>query len=221
MIFDDTFSTFQSLSDGEDPPVFWNEVALDSFTHQVPLEPGHSNGIHYEWLTPSEQENKRRLIQCEDHMHAFYLPSQLSSSLEEPLQPAPPSVTSATTTDFILHDSPYTLPIPLPPVAPPPITVPVTHRCSTNKTKGALAYRRFQDKIYASHDAQAFLDTLTVPTQSNIDSFLEYPSDINIDYDTVIIDCSYPRAFFIKTLCKYDRDHPSSKETMTEPHAQE
>ena len=35
--FYENFSTVQYIADDEDPPLLWNDVALDLFTHQFPL----------------------------------------------------------------------------------------------------------------------------------------------------------------------------------------
>ena len=86
-----------------------------------------------------------------------------------------------------------------PPVAPFPITVPITPLRSTEKTKITLTSKMFQDKIYAPHGAQAFLATLPYPTQSETDISLTYLADLNIDYNTGIINCSDPRDFVTKT----------------------
>ena len=51
---DVTFGTVWSISDDEDPPVLGNKVSLDSFTHQLLLEPVHSPILHDECLSPSE-----------------------------------------------------------------------------------------------------------------------------------------------------------------------
>ena len=57
----DTFSTIQYISDYEDHPVFWNDVATDNFTHQVPLKIEHSTVLHL---------FKFHMIPC----HMFLLP---------------------------------------------------------------------------------------------------------------------------------------------------
>ena len=75
VVFDDTFSIIQYIYDDKHPPLFWNNVAIDSFIHQVPLVPGNSIVIHDEWLTPAEWEEKGKFIQLEYHIHASYIPS--------------------------------------------------------------------------------------------------------------------------------------------------
>ena len=91
---------------------------------------------------------------------------------------------------------------------PPPtddpytIIVTVTPRLSTLRTKGTITYKRFQDEIYAPHGDLDFLATPSVPTQYNTGISLACLADINIDYDTGIINCSDPRAFISKNLFK-------------------
>ena len=82
VVLDDTFGNVQSISNDEDPPLLCNDVSLDLFTHQVPLEPGHSAVLHDEWLSPSEREEKYMFIQREYHIHASYQPSQPSFFIE-------------------------------------------------------------------------------------------------------------------------------------------
>ena len=89
------------------------------------------------------------------------------------------------------------------------------------KTKGTLTSKKFQDEIYPPRGAWYFLANLTVPTQHNTDSYLDYTSDINTDYDTGIINCSDPRDFFDKTIHKDDPENPSYNEAMTGTYARE
>ena len=37
VLFDDTLRTVKSVSDDEYPPLFWNDISLEFFTHQVPF----------------------------------------------------------------------------------------------------------------------------------------------------------------------------------------
>ena len=102
--------------------------------------------------------------------------------MEDPLQPEPNSVHSSTPTTPILQYYLDPPPLPPPPVAPSPITVTVTPRGITCKTKGTITSKMFQDEIYGPHGAQYFLATLPVFTQSENDSSLTYLADLNTDY---------------------------------------
>ena len=53
VVFNETFNTVQYIYDDEYPPVLWNDAAFEYFTHQVPLEPGHSPVLYNECLTPT------------------------------------------------------------------------------------------------------------------------------------------------------------------------
>ena len=102
--------------------------------------------------------------------------------MEDPLHPEPNSVHSSTPTTPILQYYLDPPPLPPPPVAPSPITVTVTPRGITCKTKGTITSKMFQDEIYGPHGAQYFLATLPVFTQSENDSSLTYLADLNTDY---------------------------------------
>ena len=91
----------------------------------------------------------------------------------------PPSVPSSTPNTPIIQYYPAPSHVPPPHYDPYPITVLVTSRRITIKTKGTLTTIRFQDEIYAPHGAQKFLDTLQFPTQSDTDSSLAYLDDLN------------------------------------------
>ena len=129
-------------------------------------------------------------------------------------------VHSSTPNTPILKDSLAPPRVPPPTVATSPITVPVTPRHSTHKTKGTLTSKIFQDEIYVPYGAQAYLSTLPVPTQYEIDGSLAYLFDPNTDYDTGIIYCSDTRAFVAKTRRNYDPNNSSYNESMTGTHAQ-
>ena len=74
--------------------------------------------------------------------------------------------------------------MPPPTAALSPITVPVAPCRITRKTKGTFTSKRFQDKIYGPHGAQAFISTLPVPTRYETDSSLSYLADIHTHYAT-------------------------------------
>lgn len=58
IVFDDSFSTLSSLNSIDGPPSFWNEIDLDRFLYQIPLD--KDSGIIFgdEWLTPQQREER-------------------------------------------------------------------------------------------------------------------------------------------------------------------
>ena len=148
-------------------------------------------------------------IQREDHIHASYQTSWYYFCLKEPLHTAPPLVPSSTHTNPILQYYPDTPHVPPRPVSPSLISVTVTPHCSNCKTKGIFTSKRFQDEIYSPHGAQAFPSTLTVTTQYDTDSQLDYLVGLNTYYDKGTINCSDPRAFVSIIQPKFDPENPS------------
>ena len=52
IVFDDLFSTVQSLSVSEEPPTFWNESGIEEHLHKVILDVDTLAQLGEEWLTP-------------------------------------------------------------------------------------------------------------------------------------------------------------------------
>ena len=107
VVFDDTFSTVESLGIDDPPPAFWDEINLNdnvysSHVHRIPLDEGSTESLHPEWLTADELAARTRLqVRQASVRTTFTQPppslnegAQLTATLPtstvpEPLPPAP------------------------------------------------------------------------------------------------------------------------------------
>jgi hypothetical protein len=86
VVFDDSFSTVQSISSDETPPDFWTSINLDAFIHRIPIEPSDTEGslLPDDWLTPHELEEKRRRLSRLGKIRESYMPSARDTTLRAP-----------------------------------------------------------------------------------------------------------------------------------------
>jgi hypothetical protein len=117
VVFDDLFSTVASIEREETPPDHWDQLCLDSFIF-VPTEANPANQfLSDEWLTPDEQDAKRRTLDRAE---------RIRDRLQPPAAPAPaiqstmPLIPTKATTRLIVEST--VPPTTAPPPAPPPTT---------------------------------------------------------------------------------------------------
>jgi Integrase core domain. len=86
VVFDDSFSSVESIRADSDPPDFWNAVDLDAFTVRIPLDPSDSDAslLPDDWLTPHELEEKRRRLSRQGRIRDSYIPSSSGHAVASP-----------------------------------------------------------------------------------------------------------------------------------------
>ena len=60
VVFDDNFSTVNSLTSDDEPPPFWNDFDIGEFLYRIELDDNTPASLSSDWLTPSEKEEKER-----------------------------------------------------------------------------------------------------------------------------------------------------------------
>ena len=60
VVFDDIFTTVESILENKHPPSFWNEIYLEAKILQIPLDPNVDTSLQYDWITTEELDEKSR-----------------------------------------------------------------------------------------------------------------------------------------------------------------
>ena len=229
VVFDDDFSTVQSIPEGNDPPPWWNEINLEENTLRIPLDDDATLLLDKDWLSPEElEERSRRNIRQTQLRQAFNPTTSLpDATLLSPLPPTttppitstlvPPASTVGNSEKSVTFKGSLKTPTVIsnqanvePPPSPslPPIPASSTSpRRSTRNTKGSRQSTRFVD--------EAYLASVVAPeSPDSTNAKLAYLAEVSTDFDTGIIDCSDPRAYAAK-FKTYTLDNPSFNMAMS------
>ena len=213
VVFDDNFSTVNSLTSDDEPPPFWNDFDIGEFLYRIELDDDAPASLSSDWLTPSEVEEKERarvrsvrLQNSSSSTGKVSVPSSVPSlpsggvparsSLPGGVTPSPSVGTPAVTNGGVhpaLSSSPPSVPV------VPPIPSASQPRRSTRASKGLYTSTKFQDEVYC-----ASLD----PSLSPQDEILAYQAAVETDVVTGLYNCSDPRAYAASHKLK-DPDTPS------------
>ena len=212
VVFDDTFSTVESLTPAEDPPPFWNEIGLDesvysTYVHRIPLDPGDSTVLHQEWLTDAEIEARTRTQVRDVSVRGTFTPPTFTPPSSNPspvLPPAPSTVPTDVPTTLVEPSHPTIndqIPQSITPISPDTSPPPSLRRSSRAKKN-----RDFY--------VPAFLASIDPTCQSSQSAALAYAAELETDFSTGETNCTDPRAYAAKTKV-YNHDQPSYHEAMS------
>ena len=83
VVFDDRFSTVESISSQETPPTHWEEICLEN-TMYLPIDgtPAMPVDLNDDWLTESERNLKYRDLQRQDRVRQILHPTSNPIPLE-------------------------------------------------------------------------------------------------------------------------------------------
>ena len=110
MVFDDTFSTDQSIPEGSDPPPWWNVVDLEENTLRIPLDDDSSPLLDKDWLSQEELEERSRRNIRQTQLRQAFTPTPENSNAT-PALPLPPTTTTSTLPPSTIDDSNKTISI--------------------------------------------------------------------------------------------------------------
>ena len=222
VVFDDSFSTVESLSANDDPPPFWNQIGFDetvysTHVHRIPLDDGSEATLSPEWMTPAEVEARTRAQVRDVNVRNTF--TQPPASSAAPIIPATSTTTSLENEGALSNPSP---PIanpsslsqhPSPPVAP-------TANSQIAPTSPSLPRHHPRERKRPELYIPTFLSSIDPIRHSSQSADLAYTAELNTDMDTGEIHCTDPRAYAAKTK-PHDPDQPSYHEAMSGPNAPE
>ena len=81
VVFDDQFSSVESMVIDEQPPSFWNEFDLDSHTTQIPLDRDSNATLSSEWLNASDLEERSRSFARSNEIRRKFNPSSSTNAV--------------------------------------------------------------------------------------------------------------------------------------------
>ena len=208
VVFDDTFSTVESIGTNDEPPPFWDQLELNeslysTHVHRIHLDPDDNTTLAPEWLTPAELESRSRQQVRDINVRGSYVapnqvPTATPTSTIDPTVVLPNEVTPVNLSD------PASSAIPTAPTPPSPANVdPLPPRRSTRTTKSPTLY---VPTFLASIDPSGH--------QSSHSAALAYAGELQTDINTGEVHCTDPRAYVAKTKV-HDPDQPSYHEAMT------
>ena len=243
VVFDDSFSTVQSLSPSEEPPTFWNEIGIEEHLHRVTLDDDTSAQLNEEWLTPPELEersrHKARAARLRSSVEPFVAPAGTAvpginpwKSEELPPWPAPSQLEEPSTDrrSSRLNEAYNSKRNPLPSkvmdlveVVPVPKAAPSVKFASENTFEPAVAPRR-SDRLkgiapVANYCDEVYLSNVIAPHKSHHDQILSHTADRETDFSTGLLNCVDPRAYAAKIRRVGDPDNPSYTEAMSSAEA--
>ena len=241
VVFDDTFSTVVSHSSQEEPPSFWNDIELDSFTYQVPRDnpPPH---LDDDWLTPSELEEKQRYQLRTNAIRQTY-PSTLpvSTKTTTAFIPDKPQVitkdlkeqtgtesviskeptSAASTLQSTLKDNPKEITSIeyVPPFKHSILPSPKTAVPDSSPTEPRRSTRSSQGippthYMHEFNQHKALLATALDTTRTNHESNLAYMADVSMDLESGCHNDNDPRVYAAKHKVN-DPDMPSLTEALS------
>ena len=91
VVFDDRFSTVESIGHDDTPPSYWEDLCLENSIY-VPTDGTSDTPVHLEddWLTDAEREIKHRELQRQERIRQIQHPTTV---IAKPTNRLPPSVT--------------------------------------------------------------------------------------------------------------------------------
>jgi hypothetical protein len=229
VVFDDRFSTVESIADDDTPPTYWEDLCLENSIHVPTDQPVH---LHDDFLTESERDLKYRHMQRQQIIRNTQhpttaaqkttidviasssslpsLPLQSEGAINQPAAILPP--TSDSTPVIIAPTTTPRKPAPIVSGAPiTPSTDPIIRR-STRENLGRPP-RKYMDESYLT----------SVERLDQIDPYiaqLAYHAEVNTCCDTGIENTVDPRAYAAKTHIM-DPDSPSFHQAMNGEYAEQ
>ena len=215
VVFDDTFSTVESLHANADPPPFWDQIGLDetvysAHVHRIPLDSDSTLRLSSEWLTPQELEERTRRDVRAVNVRGTYAPTQPITA------PLPiPSTSNLPPTNDLTASTPDFTPEPIAPTPAPTAILPPQVPASTLPTSPRRSTRaRTSPNLYIP----TFLSSINPSQHSSHSAALAYTAELDTDINTGDMNCTDPRAYAAKTKL-HDPDQPSYHEAMSGAHA--
>ena len=83
VVFDDQFSSVESMIIDEQPPSFWNEFDLDSHTTQIPLDRDSNATLSNEWLSAPDLEERSRSFARSNKIRRKFNPSSSTNAVSD------------------------------------------------------------------------------------------------------------------------------------------
>ena len=233
VVFDDRFTTVESITIDGTPPTHWEDLCLEN-TMLVPTEETTDAPVHLQddWLTDTERALKYRDIQRQDRVRSILHPAPPTPNRQSPS--AAPSTSSETLINHPEGVRPFVVTNPAGEVsldrssgptqtqpssaAPPSVTIgsdvpsPAVRR-SERGNKGTFQSTRYIDENYLSfvhHTGGADSQT----------THLAYLADVSTCCDTGIENVIDPRAYAAKSQ-RMDPDAPTFHQAMNGAFAEE
>ena len=246
IVFDDLFSTVQSLSVLEKPPKFWNEIGIKEHLHEGIVDDDTSAQLGEEWLTPRELEersqHKERAACLRSSVEPFVtspipginpIPGIEPTIWSEPPKLEEPSTDrrSSRLAGYSRHpirgkdplpskvmDLTEVIPVPSTALAPKPATIQSRDNMEPTNEPRQSALLRGKSKAVKYYD-KVYLSNLIAPHKSHQEQILSHVVDRETDFGTGLLNCVEPRAYGAKICCVGDPDNPSYTEAMSSAEA--
>ena len=232
VVFDDEFSSVDSMVIDETPPSFWNEFDIEAHTLQIPLDRDSNAVLSDEWLSASDLEERSKSFARSNEIRRNFIPSSSSNvisdypsastqpleeqhiipledqnikSLEEP----PSSILPGSKVSHVQSASPSKS------TSTPKSSI-ISNIDTPSASSTALRRStRINKGIKTSTDYinEVFLSSMETDFTSSQQEFLAYQAELSTDLDSGIIDCMDPRVYLTKSKLK-DPDQPSFLEAM-------
>ena len=229
-MFEDRFSTVESLTVDDTPPSHWEELCLENTMLFVPTDATSDMPVHLQddWLTSTERDLKQRDLQRQERVRRILHPTAPAptprTATVTPMPIDAPAAPVETIRPFVVTNSAGdvtmaspTLPEPAAPSVPSSViessSPPPLVRRSARSTKGSFQSTKYINEAYMSSlDHQVPIDSQT--------THLAYLAEIATCCDTGIENATDPRAYASKAM-KNDPDMPTFHQAMNGPFAEE
>ena len=235
MVFDDRFSTVQSIGSNDIPPTHWEDLCLENTTY-VPTDGTADMPVHLndDWLTESERELKYRDLQRQDRVRQILhptTPSLLSTaqvtstpitSLSEGAQP-----TSTGTT--VLPLPPEMATLITEPSQPSSVPTPTTQTVTTTSTSSSEPFvspRRSTRSTRGTFKSTRYIDESYLTSIENMETMdpymsqLVYLAEVSTCGESGIENVIDPRVYAAKSKI-LDPDSPTFHQAMNGEFAEE
>ena len=200
VVFEDTFTTVESIPEDRDPPSFWNEIDLEAKSLQIPLDSNVDTSLQDDWLTTEELEENPREKLLSEFIRVTFDPNP---------SPAPSDFSADSKTKLEdRNDKESSSPIiPLTPTSTSTLpilsTLPLRVSSRSNKVQHPTRYIN-----------EAYLSLVSDPPTSSHKQALAYNTAVQMDIITGIMNCTDQRAYVIKTRKGKYPDNPLFREAM-------